>query len=106
MPRALAKHSTVKDPVAGIYHNRPAEPLPLAMMPRNPTRRLPKTLPSPFMEPLAVRRKEAAALLSVGMTKVKEMLKTGELEEVRLGTASLVTMRSVRKLVGETSSTA
>jgi hypothetical protein len=54
------------------------------------------------MEPLAVRRREACRALGVGMTKLKEMIRDKRVKEVREGTLSLITVRSMREFLGET----
>jgi excisionase family DNA binding protein len=57
---------------------------------------------TPVIEPLAVRRKEACRILNVGMTKLKELIRDKEVKEVRVGTASLIVVRSLREFLGET----
>ena len=48
----------------------------------------PKPLPPLSIEPLVVRRPEAARLLGVGLTTLKTLLHQGKLREVRIGYAS------------------
>jgi hypothetical protein len=76
-------------------------------MPRSQTKQSPaspRAVPAPVIEPLVVRRPEAARVLCVGMTKLKEMIRNRDVEEVRVGKASLITVRSLRRFVGEPSS--
>jgi excisionase family DNA binding protein len=47
-------------------------------------------------EPLVVRPKKAAWLLSVGETRLYEMIAKGELESFRDGGARKITTRSIR----------
>jgi len=50
-------------------------------------------------ERLVVRPKMACYLLSIGITRLYELLNSGELESYKDGAARLVTMRSIRGYV-------
>jgi len=47
-------------------------------------------------EPLAVSPRRAAFLLDCGMTRVYELIGSGELESYRDGASRKITMRSIR----------
>ena len=51
------------------------------------------------LEPLAVRIPTAMQLIGVRRSTVYALIKTGELHTVKLGRATLITMRSLRRLV-------
>lgn len=51
------------------------------------------------IEPLTVRILVAVQLTGIGRSKLYELIKSGELETVKIGTATLVTMASLRRLV-------
>lgn len=65
--------------------------------------RTPKTLKVGAMalpiEPLTVRIPVAIQLTGIGRSKLYELIKSGEVETVKIGTATLVTMASLRRLV-------
>jgi hypothetical protein len=50
---------------------------------------------------LTVSRHDACCALDIGLTKLKTMIKSREIEEVRFGRASRITVRSLRARVGE-----
>lgn len=62
---------------------------------RNPC---PDTLPLPF-EPLTVRMPVAVRMTGIGRSKLYELIKAGEVETVKIGTATLVKVASLRRLV-------
>lgn len=51
------------------------------------------------IEPLTVRIPVAVQLTGIGRSKLYELIKSGEVETVKIGTATLVTMASLRRLV-------
>jgi excisionase family DNA binding protein len=50
------------------------------------------------LEPLNVSIPEAARLLAIGRSTAYELLKSGQLRSVSIGTRRLVTMASIREL--------
>lgn len=50
-------------------------------------------------EPLVVSPKAASRLLDLGVTRIYELIKAGELESYRDGAARKITMRSIRSRV-------
>lgn len=56
------------------------------------------------IEPLTVRIPVAIQLTGIGRSKLYELIKSGDLETVKIGTATLVTMASLRRLVERGSS--
>ena len=48
---------------------------------------------------LSVRVGEASRMIGIGRTKLYELIKVGDLETVKIGRATLITMRSLRKLI-------
>jgi len=54
---------------------------------------------TPQLEPLTVRIPEALRLTGIGRSKLYELIKSGDVETVKIGTATLVTMASLRRLV-------
>ena len=55
-----------------------------------------KALP---IEPLTVRIPVAIQLTGIGRSKLYGLIKAGDVETVKIGTATLVTMASLRRLV-------
>jgi hypothetical protein len=51
------------------------------------------------IEPLTVRIPVAIQLTGIGRSKLYELIKAGDVETVKIGTATLVTMASLRRLV-------
>lgn len=51
------------------------------------------------IEPLTVRIPVAIQLTGIGRSKLYELIKAGNVETVKVGTATLVTMASLRRLV-------
>ena len=51
------------------------------------------------LEPLTVRIPVAIRLTGIGRSKLYELIKSGDVETVKIGTATLVTMASLRRLV-------
>ena len=51
------------------------------------------------VEPLTVRIPVAIQLTGIGRSKLYELIKSGDVETVKIGTATLVTMASLRRLV-------
>ena len=48
---------------------------------------------------LSVRVGEASRMIGIGRTKIYELIKAGDLEKVKIGRATLVTIRSLRRLI-------
>jgi Helix-turn-helix domain len=48
---------------------------------------------------LSVRVADASRMIGIGRTKLYELIKAGDLETVKIGRATLVTMRSLRRLI-------
>ncbi|TNE34537.1 MAG: DNA-binding protein [Alphaproteobacteria bacterium] len=55
------------------------------------------------VEPICVRSNDAARMIGVGRTKLYELISSGELETVKIGTATRVTTASLHELVTRTS---
>lgn len=55
------------------------------------------TLPLPF-EPLTVRIPVAVKLTRIGRSKLYELIRSGDVEAVKIGTATLVKIASLRRL--------
>lgn len=53
------------------------------------------------LEPLAVRIPTAMQLIGVRRSTVYALIKAGELRTVKLGRVTLITMSSLRRLIGE-----
>ena len=72
-----------------------------------PRRRFPPVAASPApasqlqlpLDPLTVRIPVAMRLTGIGRSKLYELIKAGDLQTVKIGTATLVTMASLRRLV-------
>lgn len=52
-------------------------------------------------DPLCVRVPEARRLLSIGRSKLYEMIAAGEIEIIKIGTSTRVVTASLRRLVGQ-----
>jgi excisionase family DNA binding protein len=52
------------------------------------------------VEPICVRVNDAARMIGVGRTKLYELISAGELETVKIGSATRVTTASLHELVG------
>ncbi len=65
-----------------------------------PTAKRVSKVPPLVVDPLVVRRREAAALLRIGMSLLKELIVQGKLRETRLGSASLIHVSSINELLG------
>lgn len=48
---------------------------------------------------LSVRVGEASRMIGIGRTKIYELIAAGDLETVKVGRATLITMRSLRQLI-------
>jgi excisionase family DNA binding protein len=53
------------------------------------------------MEPIATSINGAAKALSLGRTKIYELINAGKLDTVKLGRRTLVKTASIRRLVGD-----
>ena len=53
---------------------------------------------TPPAPPLAVRVRDAAHMIGIGRTKLYELIGSGELQTVKIGRATLITMSSLRRL--------
>lgn len=51
------------------------------------------------LDPLTVRIPVAMRLIGIGRSKLYELIKAGDLQTVKIGAATLVTMASLRRLV-------
>ena len=51
------------------------------------------------VEPICVRVNDAARMIGVGRTKLYELISNGELETVKIGKATRVTISSLHELV-------
>ena len=49
--------------------------------------------------PLAVRVREATRMIGLGRTKLYELINAGDLEVVKIGRATLITVSSLSRLV-------
>lgn len=56
------------------------------------------------IEPLTVRIPVAVRLTGIGRSKLYELIKSGDVKTVKIGSATLVTMASLRRLVERGSS--
>ena len=54
---------------------------------------------APPPEPLCVRINDAARMLSLGRTKLYELIAAGEVETIRIGKSTRVTTDSIRALI-------
>ena len=52
-------------------------------------------------EPLVVSTRQAARLLNVGKTTLHKWLNEGRLDSVKIGRARRITVKSIRKLIGD-----
>lgn len=55
--------------------------------------------PSPAVEPLGYRPADACTLLGIGQTKMKELIRNGQVESIKIGRTRIVTARSVKELL-------
>ena len=55
--------------------------------------------PAVAFEPLTVRIPTAIKLTGIGRSKLYELIASGDIEIVKIGTATLITMSSLRRLV-------
>lgn len=53
----------------------------------------------PSVEPICVKVNEAARMIGVGRTKLYELIATGDVEVVKLGRSTRVTVASLRELI-------
>jgi len=53
----------------------------------------------PPVEPICVRVNDAARMIGVGRTKLYELISNGELETIKIGKATRITMASLHNLV-------
>ena len=63
-----------------------------------PTSPLFATMPLP-LEPFSVRIPVAVQLTGIGRSKLYELIATGEVETVKVGASTLVTVASLRNLI-------
>lgn len=57
-----------------------------------------QTLPLP-LEPLTVRIPVAVQLTGIGRSKIYELIASGEIEVVKVGASTLITVASLRRLI-------
>ena len=60
---------------------------------------MPEPIETTTAEPLGVRAHKVGPLIGAGPTKVKELIRTGALESVKIGRSRVVTMRSIKALL-------
>jgi excisionase family DNA binding protein len=54
----------------------------------------------PAVEPLVVRPREACKMLSIGRTRLYELLRDGEIESYRHGRSRRIPIASIRRFIG------
>ena len=52
------------------------------------------------MQPILCSQTEAGKMLAIGKTKLGELISSGQIETVRIGTRRLVRISSLKRLVG------
>ncbi len=52
------------------------------------------------MQPILCSQAEAGKMLAIGKTKLGELISSGQVETVRIGTRRLVKIASIRRLAG------
>jgi excisionase family DNA binding protein len=67
--------------------------------------RLPLSAPPPDLggrpgRPITVRIREASRLTGIGRSKLYELIKDGHIETVKIGSMTLIPMRSLERLSG------
>lgn len=72
--------------------------MPRTLRDRTATTPCPDTFALPF-EPITVRIPVAVRLTGIGRSKLYELIKAGEVETVKIGTATLVKVASLHRLV-------
>ena len=55
--------------------------------------------PVPQIEPIAVRISDAVRLIGLGRSKIYELIASGEIEIVKVGSATLIPVANLRKLI-------
>jgi len=55
-------------------------------------------VPTPTLEPITVRICDAARLIGISRAKLYKLIKSGQVETVKLGRCTLVRYRSLKKL--------
>ena len=60
---------------------------------------MPKSIETTSQEPLGARAHRVAPLIDQSPTKVKELIRDGVLESVKIGRSRIVTMRSIKALL-------
>ena len=68
------------------------------MTPKRFTEHYRDTLPLP-LEPLTVRIPEAMPLTGIGRSKLYELIASGDVETAKIGTCTLITVASLRRLI-------
>lgn len=53
----------------------------------------------PSVEPICVKVNEAARMIGVGRTKLYQLIATGDVEVVKLGKSTRITVASLRELI-------
>ena len=56
------------------------------------------TAPQP-VEPICVRINDAARIIGIGRTKLYELIAAGEVDVVKIGASTLITVASLRRLI-------
>jgi excisionase family DNA binding protein len=88
--RSIRRHPLDKDCDMGV--SAVAKPGAKTPRPEFPT------LPLP-LEPLTVRIPVAVQLTGIGRSKIYELIASGEIEVVKVGASTLVTVASLRRLI-------
>ena len=70
-------------------------------LPKDAARQLPLEFPvlQLPLEPLTVRIPVAVQLTGIGRSKIYELISAGELDTVKIGASTLITVASLRRLV-------
>lgn len=58
-------------------------------------------LPVPTLEPITVRICDAVKLTGISRAKLYKLIRSGQIETVKLGRCTLVRYRSLKKLTGD-----
>ena len=53
------------------------------------------------VEPMVVTVSDAASMLSIGRSRIYELIQSGALASVKIGTSRRVTIKSIRKLLAD-----
>jgi excisionase family DNA binding protein len=59
-----------------------------------------RTPPEPDVEPLAVKLPVAAKMLGIGITAMKQLIHSGRIRSIKLGTTRLIAVADLKKFLG------